>query len=255
MATSYHYRSSSVKEAGPVSFRELVRLVRDDALRADDLVKADWETEWRPAAEVVGLFHTAGRADVLERWEQEQIEKQRQLDAVTNSESETAEFEELLATQGDFPDRGAIFDRLEQLEQERLDRLRAEQAHGKPESKTQQQIDFLIQSASLEREELERKRNQKSIISCFTVGTMQAMFRIAMAIAVSNLTTYLVFLWSQREMQRFPDLRSSPDQTRVFPIYGKCSEFEFLFLMFDTVIISAIAGYGLARLLEFFVDE
>jgi hypothetical protein len=61
-----------------IEFHDLVKLVRDGELTAGDLVKAEWETEWHPAAEVVGLFHMAGRDDVLAIWEEEQREKERQ---------------------------------------------------------------------------------------------------------------------------------------------------------------------------------
>ena len=76
MAVQYYYQVAEA-EHGPVSFKELVRLVSDGDVTVNDPVKADWQADWQPAAEVVGLFHMAGRQDVLEIWEAEEREQAR----------------------------------------------------------------------------------------------------------------------------------------------------------------------------------
>ena len=82
MAVQYHYQKRG-KVFGPVSFRELVSLVRDAELSTDDLVQADWEKRWIPAATVVGLFHMAGRDDVLMEWEMERRAGQEAMSGTT----------------------------------------------------------------------------------------------------------------------------------------------------------------------------
>lgn len=252
MATSYRFQRAG-EESEPVDFRELVQLVRDEALLADDLVIADWQTEWGPAAEIVGLFHTAGRDDVLEKWEQEQREKKRR--ELLEASEDGFEIESLLKNEESLLNHSDSLTRLEQAEAKRLETLRQQRDTEQSELNDLKNVQQAVGSALSEFDERERRRQQKSIISFLTVGTLQSMFRMAMALGVANLVTYLVFSWSQTELQRFPDKRSTSKEMKVFPIYGKCSESEYFFLMCDTMIVAGIAGYGLARGLEFFVDD
>jgi hypothetical protein len=60
MATQWYYQEAG-EERGPVAFRELVALVRSQAITETDLVRSSWKSEWQPADTVVGLFHMAGR--------------------------------------------------------------------------------------------------------------------------------------------------------------------------------------------------
>jgi hypothetical protein len=60
MATQWYYRDAG-EERGPVAFRELVELVRSQAITETDLVRSSWHSEWQPAHSVVGLFYMAGR--------------------------------------------------------------------------------------------------------------------------------------------------------------------------------------------------
>ena len=71
MATAWHYQSTTASD-GPVSFQALVQLVRNGDLTTGDLVREEWNDDWRPAALAVGLFHMAGREDLVEQWEAEQ---------------------------------------------------------------------------------------------------------------------------------------------------------------------------------------
>ncbi len=87
----------------------MVQLVRAEVLCADDLVKADWEETWKPAATVVGLFKMAGREDVLARWEAEKAlaeeeaarAAQAAVDQSTEISSSPAECPLVLATSDD----------------------------------------------------------------------------------------------------------------------------------------------------------
>lgn len=59
MAALWFYKTP-YEEGGPVTFRELVELVRAGRLREEDRVRAAVSEQWRPARDVVGLFYTAG---------------------------------------------------------------------------------------------------------------------------------------------------------------------------------------------------
>ena len=54
----------SQRGAETLAFGELVALARSGGLSEDDLVKAEWDTEWRPAHTVVGLFYRVRRSEV-----------------------------------------------------------------------------------------------------------------------------------------------------------------------------------------------
>lgn len=50
------------EQFGPLTFRELARLVRDGALSEEDDVRPDYQKHWQSADTVVGLYFTAFRA-------------------------------------------------------------------------------------------------------------------------------------------------------------------------------------------------
>ena len=110
MATAWMYRSGQ-ETCGPVPFRDLVRLVRGESLAADNLVKADWEEAWRPAATVVGLFKMAGREDVLARWEAERAAAEEAASRMSSSALQEGPEAEL----GEGPLAFATADDLDQL--------------------------------------------------------------------------------------------------------------------------------------------
>ncbi|MBC8117599.1 MAG: DUF4339 domain-containing protein, partial [Candidatus Saccharimonas sp.] len=63
MATQWYWRAEEMT-CGPVSFQELVGMVRDRALDEDDLVRPDYTQEWQTTDTVVGLFYMARRTPV-----------------------------------------------------------------------------------------------------------------------------------------------------------------------------------------------
>ncbi|WP_417383430.1 DUF4339 domain-containing protein [Gimesia sp.] len=60
MATNWHYKQSD-QEVGPVTFRQLVEMVREEQLLPETMVRPDYMDEWQRADSVVGLFHMARR--------------------------------------------------------------------------------------------------------------------------------------------------------------------------------------------------
>lgn len=60
MAQQWYFRAHD-QEFGPITFRELVELVRAGVVDEGDPVRSSWRTEWQSAVTVVGLFHMAGR--------------------------------------------------------------------------------------------------------------------------------------------------------------------------------------------------
>ncbi len=257
MATHYQYRLFDA-EFGPVAFRELVRLVRDGTLGVDDLVKADWEQEWRPAAEVVGLFHMAGRADVLELWEAERANCAQEagdsatLDEVLN-QAEVLSDEEIPAWQRRW---AQVQEQQKVLEAEKAQELR-EQYEG---AKSQQKIRDAISAAEavLDRREAGRRpgRLQGWKDAVFSSNSLHSAFRWGMTIVAANLVAFGVLTWSETEVQRYPKRgTASALQQQVFPFFGKCSSGEYLFLLADAMMMAGLGGYGAARVLESMADD
>jgi hypothetical protein len=257
MATRYQYRLFDA-EFGPVGFRELVRLVRDGMLGADDLVKADWEQEWRPAAEVVGLFHMAGRADVLDLWEAERARCTQQvgdsdaLDDVLN-QAEVLSDEETPSWQRRW---AQVQERQKILESDQAEELR----ERSEEAKAQQRFRDVISAAEavIDRREAGRHpgRLRQWKDALLSSNSLHSMFRWGMTIVAAHLVAFGILTWSETEVQRYPK-RGTPStlQQQVFPFFGKCSSVEYLFLLADAMLVAGLGGYGGARVLESMADD
>jgi len=218
-------------EHGPFTFRELVQMVRHNELNVDDLVKADWEFDWHPAAEVVGLFHMAGRDDVLALWENEQRkkaeERNSERDFAADSESESESTRSLHATGTPAPEDGWS------MPQKSLAETLDEPSLG---------------GTPVAAENSKSSRTKQLIRSMFSQEGLRSGLSWGMAFVCANLTGYGVLNWAEREFSRFPG-EINAATTRIFPVWGLCSHTEFAFLLLDAVIIAGILGYGLSRLL------
>ena len=62
MASQWFYRIGD-EPMGPVTFQDLVRLVREGALTEDHRVRRDMSDQWIAAREVIGLFQAAARQE------------------------------------------------------------------------------------------------------------------------------------------------------------------------------------------------
>jgi hypothetical protein len=60
MATQWFWREGD-EERGPVSFRELARMVGEHLLDEDDFVRPEYSRTWQSTDSVVGLYHMAGK--------------------------------------------------------------------------------------------------------------------------------------------------------------------------------------------------
>ena len=49
------------QQMGPLSFPDLVELVRSGTLKEDDPVRRDGRSQWTPAGEVIGLLRAAAK--------------------------------------------------------------------------------------------------------------------------------------------------------------------------------------------------
>ncbi len=227
MAVEYHYQLNG-EIHGPIAFRELVMHVREETLSTDDLVKADWDNQWVPAASVVGLFHMAGRDDVLAIWEAEQIEKQVSVAAAEPSDG--------------LIDASSL--NVENLSSRLTELNRATGTTVQDHSL--EEFDLTRQIADVAAEALNAKspqpksfwgKIQESTQSFFSNAKLHRWFRFGSAIVCANFIGILIVNWSLTNMQRFP----KPGQSQVFPgefpIWGECSPMLFITLLIDTMLI------------------
>lgn len=274
MAATFLYQRGA-ESIGPVRFRELVRLVRVEELGADDLVKADWEEVWRPAATVVGLFKMAGRADVLARWEAERLAAEQATirQDVTPLAAQAAGTEENAAEGGLSFATAADLNQLLGLaplhmEQEalphagqvgELERAADEAAYcdtrvddtapGNPRG-MQSAIDAAMEEA--EAKEVSREKAQRpSIWSRFDVtGLGAGTLRWGSVLLFANLTAIGILSWSELQAQRFPERSAQVARAEIFPLWGRCSPREYAFLFTDSIAVAGFCGFLVARCIE-----
>lgn len=267
MASKYYYRRLEI-EAGPVGFRDLVSLVRDGELVADDGVRPEWEEDWQPAASIVGLFHMAKRADALAQWETEQAAK---ADVAAAAEPAVRDFEppaennfdDILSAAEEVPSEAASVPSWQRRLQEIMT-LRFLREKDESDAKSQAAISGArlqnaISSAveALDRNEVNRRpgRIQRGLEVLRSPKVLHGFFRIALALVAANCAAIAAASWSEAEAQRYPSKQQPAVEQRRFPLWGECSEFEYQFLLADVMVVAGALGYCGARLLESMADD
>jgi hypothetical protein len=228
----------------------LVQFVRAEQLAADDLVREEWNPEWRPAALAVGLFHMAGRQDLFDRWEAEQAELRRQ------------EEEARAAAAAGGEDEPSWQKRLREVEAEHAALLAAERAEREAElaaNATRTEIDETLAAALEEIEardrEFEPTRLQRLWRTVANPETAHVMFRWLPTLVVPNVLAWWILAWSEVEAQRFPDRSTLASGLRQFPGWGPCDSGMYFFLLFDAMLVGGIAAHCIARILERYADD
>lgn len=102
-------QDSDTNDAEPIEFRALVKMVRDGAVDADQMVQEE-HGDWQYVGDVIGLFHLAGRTDVLELWEEERrqrLKEQRKAEMASGFDGDMSleDMESLLKHADGLPDQ------------------------------------------------------------------------------------------------------------------------------------------------------
>ncbi len=210
-------------------------------LGADDLVRADWDEDWHPAASVVGLFYMARRPDVLARWEAEHARAQ------AGGEFNTAELEAMLHAAesvqevvGHDPIGAA---RMVNSGYETV--LCIEPLCPADESALPAAIDEALAAA-------ESKDRHHAVVRSRLCSRdlLRCGFCWGMSLLAANLVGLAVATWSAGQAQRYPsELQRSAD-IRAFPLWGACRSGQYAVLLVGTMGAGGVAGYAGARLLE-----
>ena len=76
-------------------------------------------------------------------------------------------------------------------------------------------------------------------------------FRAACLIGVASVVGMWVDQWSIREQMRFPTGSGQhSEETRMFPLVGKCGSTEYLLLLTNAMLVCGAGAYGIAAFLE-----
>lgn len=248
MASQWYFQRLSV-ELGPVGFDELIRMVRVKELGADDLVREDWNSEWRPAALAIGLFHMAGRKDLLAKWEAEQEELRRQEEEARAAAERALEEEQ---------EEASWERRLREVEAERLEQ-EAERAEELLASRMEIQIDEATAAALAEIEarerELEPGRWGRLWQRLTSSEALRRGYRWGVAIVVPNIVAATILQWSHETAQRLPDRKAIAAGLKAFPLWGLCDPPMYFFLLFDVMLFTGVAAYFVARILESLAED
>ncbi len=286
MAVAWTYRRESGL-TGQARFRELVQLVRADELGADDLVKADWEDVWRPAATVVGLFKMAGRADVLAKWEAEKLAAEQaavrqeaaQLEAGSVDVRENAVDGSLsVATAEDLnlllglqpataprealsvltPAAQGIESREGGGEAAAFNSIDGGLVTGAASGVSlvmQSAIDAAMDEAESRDVSRENAQGPSFWSRVYFPGVGAVALRWGGALLFANLTAIGILSWSELQVQRFPERSVSVAQTEIFPFWGRCSSNQYAFFLTDAIVLAGFGGYLAARYVGRHADD
>lgn len=273
MATQWYWRDEDDDngdiERGPVSFRELVIMVRDEVLDDIDLVRPHYSPNWQEAASVIGLFQMAGRKDLLAKWEEE-----RRLEELSRQESQIAsgpadetaggigldDLEGMLSLAGSLPEgeESAWEVRLREVEaqrtleeQERTEELVAAQF--------QQQKDEAIAAAVANQESKAALSQSRwgwlAMPGALPRRILEVGFQLCLITVAVSLVAWGVLSWSETEAMRFPDAQATQFQVKPFPLWGPCRPDVYAFLLLDSVILAGVVAFVGSRLLIRLTDD
>ncbi len=243
--------------AETLAFRELVALARSGDLTENDLVKAEWEPEWRPAHTVVGLFYRVRRvenepvAEVAESSESTPLEAFEEsafsLDDLAVS-LETADESEL-APEADPRWMQRFREVTEQRTREASTRSPIEEAATTGTSQVHLLAVAAVQALEERSAASHRWARTAAVARRFQeFWRTPVVFRAVSALFVAGLVSYSVATWSRQAALRFPK-PGMPDRY-VVPLLGDCDSREFGVVLCSLAFWSAVLGYWGAKQAE-----
>jgi hypothetical protein len=249
------------QEGTTLAFGELVALAREGEINEEDLVKADWEPEWRPAHTVVGLFYRVRRIQT-ESVAESPLTGAPLSDSLTSPETGFS-FDDIAAdlcleTAGASEQTPPADPRWMQRYREVTEQRAGEVALPLPDampgiSSVRLLADEAV--AAQERrtalqEQLHRWQGRWNRSREFAGSPV--VFRVACAVFVAVLVSLSLATWSRQTAMRFPK-PGMPDRY-VVPGLGDCTPKEFGVVLVELALASAVAGYFGAKRIEGWAD-
>lgn len=265
MSSAWYYQEDGV-ELGPITFHELVALVKDGRLGRDDFVRPGYQKQWQRAEDTVCLFEMAERiprerlrlAPVVEHAGAAAVDSVLEDGRFTEGNDDRALqkwFQEQLAatcvngTVGEVPDDESGL-------------ISSSKGFGVETSRTvPKSLWQSVVAAAVAR--FDMRHGDHDAVRCrwwWHFGrfvprveslnvAMRLGFRCVVAAGVGWLTWSLMQQADATEALRFPGWQQRSG-VKVVPIIGECSPAEFAFFVWDFVVVMAIAGYAGARWVE-----
>jgi hypothetical protein len=240
-----------------LAFGELVGLARSGNLSEEDLVKADWEPEWRPAHTVVGLFYRVRRA-AFETVGESRSSGEASTPLQSSSESAFS-FDDLavdlaLETADDSISAPTADPRWMQRYREVTEQRVAETADSPIAPEIGASSMRLLAEAAVAaqerrwafRDRLGRWQDRWNRVRVFAGSPL--VFRLACAVFVAVLVSVSLASWSRQAALRFPK-PGMPDRY-VVPGVGDCTPKEFSVVLGELALASAVLGYLGAKRVE-----
>ncbi len=240
-----------------LAFGEMVGLARAGEINEDDLVKADWEPEWRPAHTVIGLFYRVRRS-VTESVAESQSTGAPQADALSSPESGFS-FEEIAADlclepAGESEQTPTADPRWMQRYREVTEQRGSEVALPSPDAMPgTSSVRLLADEAVAAQERRTAFREQLSRWQGRwdrgrTFAGSPVVFRVTCAVFVAVVVSLSLATWSRQTAMRFPK-PGMPDRY-VVPGLGDCTPKEFGVVLVELALASALVGYFGAKRIE-----
>ena len=242
-------------------FSELVGLARSGQLTEEDLVKADWEPDWRPAHTVVGLFYRVRRPD--QQLGGDSFTLERAVPARPAHTEAAFSFDDLAAdltleAVDESVTAPTADPRWMQRYREVHDQRAAEAALSPLKAATESASMQLLADAAVAA--MERKSAFGDRVSRWRnrwkrgreLAGSPMVFRLFCAFFVAVLVSASVASWSRQAALRFPK-PGRPDRY-VVPGWGDCNPREFRVLLVELTLASAMLGYFAAKKVEVWAD-
>ncbi len=249
-----------------LAFGEMVALARAGQLDEEDLVKADWEPEWRPAHTVVGLFYRVRRTetDRLTVPAPTGASSTEASPSASLCSSETAfswddiSAELHLEAAGEWEQSPTAdphwMQRYREVTEQRASAAAQLAPVALPETSP---IHVLVDEvvAAQERRAAFRARLfhwQGRWDRGRKLASSPVVFRVACAAFVAVIVCLSLATWSRQTALRFPQ-PGRPDRY-VVPGLGDCTPKEFGVVLAELALASAVVGYLGAKRIEVWAD-
>lgn len=277
MATQWYWRDRDTEDAhGPISFLDLVSLVRDHQLDEDDLVRPHYSRDWQTTDTVVGLYPMAQRiptprqpappTECAPSSPEEQVYlRTYRLDEVTRSNDSTRPAGEFSATDGSvmgMEDLEAMLAAVPNADD--ADTAAGGVGSVEPgegwsgpaytgggssawDSVMQAAVDH-VDSRADAHDALAVPKGWRGIL--FRIRRLvthpeasRHLFRMAIVVACCVGFGYWAVEYSAYEMSRFPSRELMQQNLRFFPLVGTCEVTDYWALLGLTVILLGAVAY------------
>lgn len=240
-----------------LAFSEMVALARGGELDEEDLVKADWELEWRPAHTVVGLFYRVRRietASVSESLPTETSPPHPLSSPELGFSIDDLSAELCLETAAEAEQSPTADPRWMQRYREVTEQRAGEAASPSPVDLTgTSSVRLLVDEVVAAQERRTAFRDQLSRWQgrwhqARKLASSPVVFRAACAVFVAVLFSLSLATWSRQAALRFPK-PGMPDRY-VVPVLGDCTPREFGVVLVELTLASAVLAYFAAKKVE-----